>query len=495
MKTKSLCQEKKIRVPELTWKEDARKVSHELSQICEEAFNGSSVSTIRSASEGAGYETPATPVSIASPDHPASIPTKLSSDIPKEVFRESGRAYSIHELTETRRKLVEHSKGRNDNIPAYLSGVIGHLDRLIEEDHAQRHKRSESGEDVPVFMDPFDAEHEALPVIKEEFASPIRGPSESTPKAKARPRHSAASRMSDARATIRMVPHSSLRTLDEVKPLMIRKKNQLPGSDSAEPETMDPIGAFSASSRQTRHPCGLEPIDEAPVSPKRSGDSKKWSWFKHRPQVSEAPPSVPPKDTKPIVPSNGTVIIHTPPTLEPASPIKAAADRVPTRKSSMERFGGALKKLVSKKANKPAPLAQTGKLNLNCFFDIPLRPKLEKDKESPKDQQTSIFCKGLPDTESSFEADDQRNPARSKRLSLANQNWFARVFQIKPASKVIALNTSKVKGRKEVYRLLREWEDYGMEDVYMDKGNSIVHGRVGEVNCKSCLCLLALVSC
>jgi hypothetical protein len=59
----------------------------------------------------------------------------------------------------------------------------------------------------------------------------------------------------------------------------------------------------------------------------------------------------------------------------------------------------------------------------------------------------------------------------------------------------MALNTSKVKGRKEVYRLLREWEDYGMEDVYMDKGNSIVHGRVGEVNCKSSLCLLALVSC
>jgi hypothetical protein len=32
--------------------------------------------------------------------------------------------------------------------------------------------------------------------------------------------------------------------------------------------------------------------------------------------------------------------------------------------------------------------------------------------------------------------------------------------------------------------MLREWRDYGMEDVRMDKSNSTVHGRVGEVNCR-----------
>lgn len=484
MKARTVCQEKKIRVSDLTWKEDARKVSHELSQICEEAFNGSSISTIRSASEDVGYETPATPVSIASQTQHVAVPSKPSSSTPNGTPKESGRSYSIHELTETRRKLVEHSKGRNDNIPAYLSGVIGHLDRLIEEDHAQRHKRRESGEDVPVFMDPFDTMPEALPVIKEEFASPVRGPVDLTPKSKKPQRPSAASRVSDAKATIRMVPHSSVKSLDEVKPLMIRKKNQLPESDSAEPESMDPIRAFSATSRQTRNAGGLEPIEETPVSPKqRSGDNKKWSWFKHRPQASDPAPALPPKDTKQIVPSTGTVVIHSRPST-PTSPIKAAKDRGPTRKSSMERFGGALKKLVSKKANKTAP-QETGKLSLNCFVYPSLKPNKDKEKGNSKDQQASLFCNGLPDTESSFEADDPRDPAKNKRLSLANQNWFARVFQIKPATKVIALNTSNIKGRKEVYRLLREWEDYGMEDVYMDKNNSVVHGRVGEVNCES----------
>jgi serine/threonine-protein kinase HSL1 (negative regulator of Swe1 kinase) len=96
-----------------------------------------------------------------------------------------------------------------------------------------------------------------------------------------------------------------------------------------------------------------------------------------------------------------------------------------------------------------------------------------------------LMCKGPADTNSSLEFEDPRPLFRNTRRSIANHNWFARVFQIKPATHVIALNTSKVKGRKELYNLLREWRDFGMEDVYLDKTNSIVHGRVSEANCKS----------
>lgn len=112
----------------------------------------------------------------------------------------------------------------------------------------------------------------------------------------------------------------------------------------------------------------------------------------------------------------------------------------------------------------------------------------EKDPQTTptKDNRySSLMCKGLADTDSSVEADDPPNPFPNKRRSVANHNWFARVFQIKPATHVIALNTSKVKGRKELYKLLREWRDFGMEDVYLDKTNGIVHGRVSEANCKS----------
>ena len=72
-------------------------------------------------------------------------------------------------------------------------------------------------------------------------------------------------------------------------------------------------------------------------------------------------------------------------------------------------------------------------------------------------------------------------PHRPKRGN-RSQNWFARVFQIKPATRIIALNTSKIRGRKEVFRILREWKQYGLEDVSLDKTNSVIHGRVGEHN-------------
>jgi serine/threonine-protein kinase HSL1 (negative regulator of Swe1 kinase) len=65
-----------------------------------------------------------------------------------------------------------------------------------------------------------------------------------------------------------------------------------------------------------------------------------------------------------------------------------------------------------------------------------------------------------------------------------SHNWFARVFQIKPATRVVALNTSKLKGRKDVLKLLRDWKQFGMEEAHLDKASGVIRGRVGEVNCK-----------
>jgi hypothetical protein len=486
-KVKSLHHVRKVRDSDYTWREDTRKVSHELSQICEEAFNGSSVSTIRTASAGSGYETPGTPVSMSSPEqrqHATSIPV---SQTPKE----SPRTYSIKQLTETRQKLVEHSRGRKDNIPAYLSGVISHLDRLIEEDSAVHGKQRNAN--VATYQDPFvtPPAEASLPVINEEFASPVRSPSEtSTPNPK--PRASlAVSQGADPRATIRMVPHSSFRSMEEVKPLTIRKKDyRKPESSVQEFATSGPAANsrnFSAGSRQTTFG-GLTPIEEAPLSPRKYSNTgsqgKKWSWFKHRSTALENPPALPPKDTHPIIPSGGSTV-HEPITLEPPSPPAPRTERVPTRKTSMDRFGGTfLKKLMTKKPKEPAP----GKSDPNLFLSVSNRFK-EKEHEMQmtptKENRNSTMCNGLPETGSSFEADDPRNLfPNDKRRSLANHNWFARVFQIKPATQVISLNISKVKARKELYKLLREWRDFGMEDVYLDKANSIVHGRVCEANCK-----------
>ncbi|KAF7518786.1 hypothetical protein PCG10_010563 [Penicillium crustosum] len=475
-KVKSLRQVRKVHETDYTWREDTRKVSHELGQICEEAFNGSSVTTIRTTSAGSGYETPATPVSMASPKQVYATPRIPVSNTAKD----SSRSYNIKELTETRQKLIEHSRGRKDNVGGYLSGVITHLDRLIEEDKVKNGTRREL--DVASLQDPFvtSPNEPVVPIISENCASPVRAPSETSPRRQQRPRTSlATSQGDDAKATIRMVPHSSLPSMQEVKPLTIRKKSSTKFTspqvhEFAMSDSMGGDQDFSIGSRRGRQPSGLAPIEEVPLSPKkittRAPEGKKWSWFKHRPQSSDSPPALPPKDTHLIVPSGGTTV-HNPITLEPASPPQAEnGDRVPRRKTSMDRFGGGFfKKLLTKKSTQNMEEPPTNQENA-----IQTTPT--------KDNRHSLMCKGLADTDSSTEAYHPPNPFSQKRRSIANHNWFARVFQIKPATQVIALNTSKVKGRKELYKLLREWRDFGMEDVYLDKTNSIVHGRVSEAN-------------
>lgn len=493
VKVRSLCQARRARESDVIWREDARKVSNELGQICEEAFNGSSVSTIRTTSTGTGYETPATPVSMASPEQRQKTVAKNVPATPKDPTR----PYNIEQVIETRCKLLEHNKGRDDDLSLHLSRIIGHLDRVIEDHHSSYGSRRDITGSRE-FGDPFveSSTEASLPVIDEEIDSSAASQSDSSPKHKAK--LSPSTRHTNAKTTIRMVPHSSLRSLEEVKPLTIRKKNQSSVLDIQGSFETENARSFSTSSRQSRHPCGLDPIEEAPTSPRRTdkgGEGKMWSWFKHKPQPSNAAPSIPPKDPKPIVPSNGTVIVH-PPTAIVASPTQTEQEsdkknkekeRVPTRKSSMERFGGGLlKKLMPKKSNKDAPQPITGRLNCFNFTYHKLINNQDDEKSSPKDHRSPDFlCRGTLDTESSLESDDCQNPFLNRRRSVANQNWFARVFHIKPATRVIALNTARSKGRKEVYRLLREWRKYGMENVHIDKNNNnVVHGQVGEVNRK-----------
>ena len=62
------------------------------------------------------------------------------------------------------------------------------------------------------------------------------------------------------------------------------------------------------------------------------------------------------------------------------------------------------------------------------------------------------------------------------------QNWLARFLHIKPAVKILAFQISKVRARKEIARIWREWRRYGMRDVSVDKVTFRIWARVGEEN-------------
>jgi hypothetical protein len=64
------------------------------------------------------------------------------------------------------------------------------------------------------------------------------------------------------------------------------------------------------------------------------------------------------------------------------------------------------------------------------------------------------------------------------------QNWIAKLFHVKPASKFICFSISRRKARQEITIVLRDWKRYGIRDVQVDKERNIVFGKVGKKNCE-----------
>lgn len=66
-----------------------------------------------------------------------------------------------------------------------------------------------------------------------------------------------------------------------------------------------------------------------------------------------------------------------------------------------------------------------------------------------------------------------------------HQNWLARFLRIKPAVSVLCFQVSKVRARKEVAGLFREWRKYGIRDIVVEKDAGRIWARVAEKNCKT----------
>lgn len=64
------------------------------------------------------------------------------------------------------------------------------------------------------------------------------------------------------------------------------------------------------------------------------------------------------------------------------------------------------------------------------------------------------------------------------------QNWLAKLFNVKPASKTICFSVSNRRARQEIVTILKEWKRYGIRDIQVDKKRNIVFGQVAAKNCK-----------
>ena len=83
-----------------------------------------------------------------------------------------------------------------------------------------------------------------------------------------------------------------------------------------------------------------------------------------------------------------------------------------------------------------------------------------------------------------------KNPIFSSRSDAAKrqiepqQNWFAKLFNVKPAFKVICFTVSSRRARREIVSILKDWKRYGIKDLQVDKMGNRVFGKVAAKNCQ-----------
>ncbi|TLS22057.1 uncharacterized protein PpBr36_09212 [Pyricularia pennisetigena] len=70
----------------------------------------------------------------------------------------------------------------------------------------------------------------------------------------------------------------------------------------------------------------------------------------------------------------------------------------------------------------------------------------------------------------------------AERMIKPQQNWLARLFRVKPATRAVCLSISRRRARQEVAILLRDWRKYGIRDVEVDKKRNVVFARLSSKN-------------
>lgn len=422
---------KKVRRNSSYWKEEARKVSNELSRICEEAFNRCSVSTGHTleSSIAGGTDSTATSISIHEEAERSKASAK-SSERELPVHTEGlSCSDTVKELAETRRRLLEHSsKAGSEGLPEYLKEVIAHLDRLIAQDTArqQRCKSEEADQNRRAISDPIAksaVDTHQLPSISEELTSPMESTGGSESKDSGHKALSQSSRVMskrEERSTIRVVPKdSSLPSIDEIKPLTIRKRNAQTSvttglrSSSADSASLyrnpsnsvegQSNGTFFGSMRyNSRYRMALEPIEENPPCSQRSDArasfaEKKWSWFsKHKSQAyEETPPTA--KDTVPAQQNSTNVSGPDVKTAEVSQSAAADETKTAARKSSGKSF---LKIFGKKKTERSDSGSDKGNSSLSCvstqlanFIQQPQETKLAKQTWLLRRTQTPMILR------------------------------------------------------------------------------------------------------
>lgn len=506
------------------FRDDARKVSLEMEKLCEEAFNRP-----RGPSVGSGNPTPRTTstnnrdsqpsyrtnISATTPDTSFSIhedPVPMSSTrrgktreisvdynerpLPRppaterKIDTEHLGSYTQRELAKTRELLI---KRRDESMmaPGYLDEVITHLDRLMQPSAirlADEERRAVSTPDgMPrkdTFEDIMQKNNVAFRSASEPQKSWLR------------------------KATIRLVDGSDgHRPISPVKPLTIRKKSGSSTPSGGSPrqvtpterlfiteELYQPLNDHRSAGLTLLDNRELETIEEDedkenfdPADRSRNMQApKKRNWFRRRQHLksrdnSKTPPP-PSKDHQPLAEWE---------TFDPLAykrrssvPSEGSQNSDPKNKSKLSK-GRFFKIFSGKRDSKDSDKLAGADYDVSEEASITTQDTYNPQQAyttsaSYNPSQTAISKHG----KTGSRGDNLMGaPAVPRAIHPQHQNWFMRFLRIKPAVSVMCFQVSKMRARKEVTGVFRDWKRYGMRDIVVDKAAGRVWARVDGNNC------------
>lgn len=495
---------KQPRVRSNYFRDDARKVSTEIEKLCDEAFNrpsrSSNITTPRTTDTGNRdstntYETvPSSTTSFSVHEDPVPV-TVTRHNKAKEVTlsyqerplpkppaterhmdSEHLGSYTQRELAKTRDLLKKRAAESNMG-PGYLDEVIAHLDRLMQPsairlpDEERRAVSTPNPDSGIQRIDTFEQ-------IMEKANVGYRSASEPTTKEK-------------SRTTVRLVDSPSGKPISPVKPLTIRKKSQSSTpSGGGSPRQITPTerlvlteelyqGEMRRSAGLNLGPIGEEDKENFDPADRDGrgylGESRKRGWFR-RPAL--------------------------PPIREP----RATTERDTTQELwATKRTSGAPSEESQTSETKKPGRNLFKKLFSAKYTDKQFRTKiggdygLDEGNSIATEEDTWLYnpnqafmSGGLQDSshinfvnQGNIKDDKIVAPSTVPRvIQPQHQNWLARFLRIKPAVDVMCFQVSKVRARKEVANIFREWRRYGMRDIVVDKVTGRIWAKVDAKNCK-----------
>lgn len=433
---------------------DARKVSAELSKICEEAFNRSSMSVHSELSQALPTDSPATTVSV---------PEYLKHTA---VARRPAFSPALQELIERRSRIIE-TWGSAD--PKVLSDIVETLDRrILEEQNREVAAERRSATDPTHNASMRGGSSNAMDQLGQNCVRGSRVVSEPI-------------RAYDN--TIRLV------TPDPSSPISrdrgrLSKNMPLNSLKGGSPQNPRPSKAHGSHESRNVQGQALEPILEdpsrSPTHSKFNGETKKWAWLNKKSHASheENPPTPPQKDTPKDKPrhdflSSG-VPVELPRLVQTQSPL---VGDVPRRKGWLQKVFGKEKR-------------------------IPVYRQHEFVNDDGDDQSIDSYDLPTPLPGRASRRGYRPSTNQEPRLvgaaepTQVSQSWFAKFLHLRPATSVLVMQTSKVRARKEIVKVLKEWRKFGLKDIEVVKrsdGDSI-RARVDAINCE-CRLMIGMCFC